>query len=503
MNPPARLRAALALLGAVLLLPPAAAAADDDPGSLYVTAQEVIGAGEYWNDKWTGQGVDVAVIDTGVAPVRGLDAPGKLVHGPDLSFESQAPNLRYLDTYGHGTHVAGIIAGRDPGAVIQKGTKEFLGVAPGARVISLKTGDAHGAVDPSQVVAAIEWVIAHRRSDGLNIRVLNLSYGTDSTQSPQSDPVAHAVQTAWRKGIVVVTSAGNGGFGDARLNDPAYDPSVIAVGAVDGKLTWTAEDDDIPAWSSRGDAARRPDLVAPGRSIASLRVPGAQVDLEHPGGRVGERLMRGSGTSQAAAFVSGAAALVIHQRPRITPDQVKALLTRTASRVPGVSAEAQGKGLLNLKAARDTATPSGTGQGAARSRGNGSLESARGSAHVILADTRLEGERDIFGRPWDGAAWGPGAEAESSWSGGSWNGAPWTGTGWVVPGRWAATAWTAPTWTGHPWSALVADPHLWTGLRWDGLRWDGLRWDGLRWDGLRWDNGAWAGNTWSSVAWGG
>jgi subtilisin family serine protease len=502
MNPSPRLRATLAaLLTAALLLPAPARA--DDPGSLEVVAQQVLGAAAMWIGGWTGRGVDVAVIDTGVTPVRGLDASGKLVHGPDLSFESQAPNLRHLDAHGHGTHVAGIIAGRESGADIRQGAQAFLGVAPGARVVSIKAGDARGAVDPSQIVAAIEWVIAHRRSDGLNIRVLNLSYGTDSTQSPVSDPIAHAVQTAWRKGIVVVTSAGNGGFGDAGLNAPATDPHVIAVGAVDSKLTWSSADDEVPAWSSRGLAQRHPDLVAPGRSIASLRVPGSEVDLAHPAGRLGERLMRASGTSQAAAFVSGAAALLIQQRPGIRPDELKALLARTAAPIAGVGEDAQGAGMLDLKAARNAPTQSGSTPAHPPSRGDGSLEAARGSAHVTLAGTRLEGERDIFGQPWRGAEWAAAASAEANWTGGSWNGAPWTGSTWAAPGRWAAAPWTAPTWTGAPWTALSADPHRWDGLRWDGLRWDGLRWDSGGWEGLRWDSRAWAGDMWSSVTWGG
>ncbi|MEU8661593.1 S8 family serine peptidase [Actinoplanes philippinensis] len=129
----------------------------------------------------TGAGIGVALIDSGVAPVAGLDQPGKVINGPDLSFESQTPGLQYLDTYGHGTHMAGIIAGSDP-------SSGFQGVAPGAHLISLKTAAYDGAVDVSQVIAAIDWVVAHRNDPGLNIRVLNLSFGTDSIQPPSSTP---------------------------------------------------------------------------------------------------------------------------------------------------------------------------------------------------------------------------------------------------------------------------------------------------------------------------
>ncbi len=144
------------------------------PGSLYWIGQEAVGAGEMWNDGWTGEGVDVAVIDTGVVPVAGLSGTGKVVFGPDLSFESQSPTQIHLDTNGHGTHMAGIIAGRDGTSKVQKGTeKEFLGIAPGARIVSVKVGNFEGAVDVSQVIAAIDWVVENKNANGLNIRVLN------------------------------------------------------------------------------------------------------------------------------------------------------------------------------------------------------------------------------------------------------------------------------------------------------------------------------------------
>jgi serine protease AprX len=196
------------------------------PTSMYWVAQEVTGAGEYWNNGITGKGVDVALLDSGVAEVNGLRG-AKVVHGPDLSYETDDPALRNRDTFGHGTHMAGIIAGRDDGtpAVVQKGDEDhFLGMAPGARLVSLKLADASGATDVSQMIAGIDWVVQNRNRNGLNIRVLNLSFGTDGVQSYLLDPLTYAVEVAWRKGIVVVVSAGNDGDGSAKLNNPAYDP---------------------------------------------------------------------------------------------------------------------------------------------------------------------------------------------------------------------------------------------------------------------------------------
>ena len=161
--------------------------------------------------------------------------------------------------------------------------------------------------DVSQVLAAIDWVVQHRQDHGLNIRVLNLAFGTDGAQDYRLDPLAFAVEVAWRKGIAVVVAAGNGGAAAGRLNNPAYDPFVIAVGAVDGNGTSTMADDVVPSWSSSGDGVRNPDLVAPGKSLVSLRVPGSHIDRTFGAtARVGKtRFFRGTGTSQAAAFVSG------------------------------------------------------------------------------------------------------------------------------------------------------------------------------------------------------
>jgi hypothetical protein len=471
---------------------------EHDLGSMHSIAQEVTGAGEMWNDRWTGKGVDIALIDSGVLPVDGLRTPGKVVTGPDLSFESQAENLRYLDTFGHGTHMAGIIAGRDDRApqVIQKGaSSHFVGMAPDARILSIKVADAGGTADVSQVIAAIDWVVQHRQDQGLNIRVLNLSFGTDGTQDYRIDPLTYAVEVAWRKGIVVVVAAGNEGYGSAKLNNPAYDPYVIAVGAADGRGTYDVKDDVVAAFSSAGDGTRNPDLLAPGKSVVSLRAPGSHADQMYPEGRVGaSRFFKGSGTSQAAAVVSGAAALLIEQRPNITPDQLKALLKASASRLPLADPVAQGAGMLNLKLARDLPTPPAT-QVWPTSTGVGSLELSRGSAHVVHEGVELRGEQDILGGAWDGNSWSGNSWSANSWTGGVWNGNSWTGD-----------CWCAQTWTGNSWSG-----NSWTGNSWSGNSWSGNSWSGNSWSGNSWSSQAWSdafhgtasnANAWSSGAWG-
>ncbi len=248
---------------------------------------KLTGATTFWRNGFSGQGIDVALLDSGVLPVEGLMTANKLVIGPDLSLESQTPTLKDLDTFGHGTHMAGIIAGRDAGSTpstYASDNSRFLGMAPGSRIVSLKLADAQGNTDVSQVIAAIDWVIAHSRDAGLNIRVLNLSFGTDSTQDYRLDPLAHAAEVAWNRGIVVVASAGNGGGSTTGLSNPAYDPAVLAVGAVNTQGTTDRADDRVPAFSQRGatlEGKRAPDLVAPGSSIVSLRAPSSFVDIMH------------------------------------------------------------------------------------------------------------------------------------------------------------------------------------------------------------------------------
>ena len=424
-----------------------------DPGSLVNTAR-VVGAADLWRNGITGEGVDVAVIDTGVVPVDGLTWPGKVINGPDLSFESGFDEARYLDTYGHGTHIAGIIAGRDNASIPGKeheNKSDFLGIAPDARILNVKVANAQGVTDVSQVLAAIDWVVQHRNDNGMNVRVLNLSFGTDGVQDYRYDPLTYAVEVAWRKGITVIVAAGNAGFGSAKLNNPAYDPFVISVGSVDTKGSPGTQDDIVPSWSSTGDGTRNPDIVAPGKSIVSLRDPGSYIDQTAPSGYVSERFFRGSGTSQSAAVVSGAAALLLEQRPDLTPDQIKAILRSTATPLPYADPIAQGKGELDVKAASAAPVPASATQPFEPAYGTGSLEGSRGSLHVQDAGGVLEGEQDIFGNTWDGQSWSGQSWSGQSWSGGEWMGQSWSGQSWSGQ-SWSGQSWSGQSWSGQSWS---------------------------------------------------
>ena len=472
--------------------------ASTDGSSMYTLARKVTGASDYWNAGYTGKGVDVALIDTGVAPVDGLTAPGKVINGPDLSFESQNSAFRYLDTNGHGTFMASLIAGKDDSvtSVTTAGPDQFLGMAPDARIVSVKVADAFGATDVSQVIAGIQWVVQHRNDNGMHIRVLNLSYGTDGVQSYQLDPLAYAAEVAWRKGIVIVASAGNSGYGSDTLNDPALDPYVIAVGASDPNGTASKTDDSVPTWSSSGDGVRNPDFVAPGKSVVGLRDPGSQIDKSYPSAVVGGRFFRGSGTSQAAAIVSGAVALIEQRTPNITPDQVKALLMRTTSNIASYKSIAQGAGEMNLKNAFTFGIPTAM-QTFPPSTGAGPLELSRGTAHLNSNGVDLNGEQDIFGAPWDAPAQAQLENAGAAWIGGTYNGNGWAGNGWTANGSWTKNEWGTTTWQHGAWSGLS-----WTANNWDRNSWSRNSWSGGQWTRNSWSSNTFARNSWSSVSWG-
>jgi serine protease AprX len=447
------------------------------------------GATAWWSAGYTGSGVDVALIDTGVTPVDGLGGSGKLVNGPDLSLESQNPDLTHLDTNGHGTFMAGLIAAK---------TADYRGMAPDARVLSVKVGVADGGADVSQVIAAIDWVVQHRTDGDLNIRVINLSYGTNSSQDARVDPLAYAAEQAWRAGIVVVTAGGNYGFQNQMnslpaLADPAFDRYVIAVGSSDSMGTLNPLDDKVPAfspWPKRG-ATRGVDLVAPGAHIQGLRVPNSWIDMNHPEGRLGSSYFRGSGTSESAAIVSGAVALILQKYPNATPDQVKNLLTASGLDISGKS-QAIGGGELNLTAALATGLPSAasSAQTWPVSIGTGKLDLARGSDRLTLDGVTLDGERDIFGQDFDAGAMADLEAAGHSWSGGTWNGSEWTGS------SWSGNSWSGHSWSGHSWSG-----NSWSGSSWSGNSWSGSSWSGSSWSGNSWSGSSWSGNSWSSAGW--
>jgi serine protease AprX len=468
-----------------------------DVNSMYSTTQYT-GAQAWWDAGYTGSGIDVAVIDSGVSPVPGLDGAGKVIYGPDLSLESQAPNLTNLDTYGHGTFMAGLIAadqGTGTPSSASSSPTVYRGMAPGARIVSIKVATADGGADVTQVIAAIDWVVQHAHDPGLNIRVLNLSYGTNSGQAYTSDPLAYAVEQAWQHGIVVVAAAGNTGFERGRgapgLADPAYDPEVIGVGASDSMGTPKTKDDRVPSFSASASTSRskKPDFVAPGAHLQGLRVPNSWIDVNHPEGVLDGTYFRGSGTSQSAAITSGAVALVLQKYPDLTPDEVKQFFQDNAFKLRGSGQADQGQGEISLGQML-TQTPAVASQSDTSSTGTGSIEQARGSDHISQNGVVLSGEQDIFGKPIDTTALAAAEANASSWSGGIWNGSSWSGS------SWSGSSWSGSSWSGSSWSGSS-----WSGSSWSGSSWSGSSWSGSSWSGSSWSGSSWSGSSWSDAAW--
>jgi serine protease AprX len=458
------------------------------------SVEQVVNAQQAWQQGANGAGVDVAVLDSGVTPVQGLSQPGKVVYGPDLSFDSQDPTKAYLDGYGHGTAIASIIAGND--GVLGN----FKGVAPKARIVSVKVGASNGAVDVSQIIAGIDWVVQHAQDPGFNIRVLNLSLGTDSVQDYQSDPLAHAAEAAWRHGIVVVAAVGNDGAANKTIADPAVDPYVLAVGSEDPMGTLNQSDDVVSPFSSRGNSARHADVVAPGSYVIGLRDPGSFLDTQFPGARVGDRFFRGSGTSQAAAVVSGAVADMLSARPNLTPDRVKRLLKKTAGSISTNNSNYIGAGLIDVNAATNGSVDSSFTQTFPVSVGNGSLEASRGSSHVAINGVVLSGEVDIFGNPWNAAAMASAEEASATWSGGIYNSATWSGATWSSA-TWSGATWSGATWSGATWSSATWSSATWSGATWSSATWSSATWSSATWSSATWSSATWSGATWSGAGW--
>ena len=395
---------------------------------------KVSGAASSWTNGRLGTGVGVAVLDTGISPMN--DFAGRLVHGPDLSGEGTT-----IDNYGHGTVMAGVIAGSGADSAGRAGGA-FTGVAPKATLISVKVAGRNGVTDVSTVLEGMHWVSAYK--DQFNIKVLNLSWGVTSTQDPAIDPLNYAVQRLWKQGITVVVAAGNSGPTASTITKPADDPVVLTVGAYNDAQNVDPADDTVPGWSSRGPTAQgltKPDLVAPGRSLVASRSYGSTVEIENPKSLLPPSYIKGSGSSEAAAVASGLAALLLEQRPTYTPDQVKKALKSSANPIAGTPATTQGAGRVDLAKAL-TVDPGAAIQQATPATGLGSIEASRGGRNVTT-DCYMDGVLDVIKGeitdkciPWDGNSW-----TGNSWTGNSWTGNSWTGNSWTG-NSWTTTAWT-------------------------------------------------------------
>jgi subtilisin family serine protease len=426
----------------------------------------------------------VAILDSGVAADPDLVQPTNRI----LASVNFADQRTSSDPGGHGTHVAGIVAGNGT-----RSAGEFVGIAPQANIVDVRVLSSTGSGRISSVVRGIDWVIAHQST--YNIRVINMSFGAPVTGSYRSDPLSAAVEIAWRHGLVVVAASGNAGPARDTVLSPGIDPYAVTVGATDDAGTLSTRDDRLAWFSSWGtaDANAKPDLVAPGRRIVSIRVPGSALDTLFPDRVVtahnGSTYLRLSGTSMSTPVVSGAVALLLERRPDLTPDEVKGLLVSTTqaygqdSGVTPPDPAADGSGLLDVLAA---------------------ASAAGGAPPGGITPGGLLGGGTIVGPVSSGLLGGAPAPAQrfvARANAGLRPAAAFARSLFPVLYRRAPLRWLNPTLGGIDWSHLTWDSIAWDSIAWDNYAWDSIAWDSIAWDSVAWDSIAWDSVAWDSIAW--
>jgi serine protease AprX len=442
---PAAITALSLVPGVAYIASDAVVHAHADTASVYTQAVE---ADRVRTAGGTGAGVTVAVLDSGITPDPDLTQPTNRI----LARANFADALGATDDPGgHGTHVAGTIAGNGT-----RSAGQFVGIAPGANLVDVRVLDENGNGRDSSVILGIQWALDHRAQ--YNIRVLNLSLGAPPAATYRVDPIAAAAEIAWMRGLVVVAASGNTA---GQVDSPGIDPYVVTVGATDDNQT-APVGDDVEAWFSGWGtpplSTHKPDVVAPGRRIVSVRAPGSSLDRSLPDRVVtaanGATYFRLTGTSMSTAVVSGTVALLLQRQPSLTPDQVKAVLMGT-TRPFGQSPAPQGTigaGLIDAY----NAVNSG-----AKGVANRGLRPADLTASTLYPA--------LYGQPL----------------------------------RWKDPLLGGLLWNLVSWSNLAWDNLAWDNLAWDNIAWDNLAWDNLAWDNLAWDSSRWNNLAWDNLAWDG
>jgi len=375
------------------------------PWTLATSFDQTVGASRLWY-RSTGAGIGVAVIDTGIS--------GDL---PDFQTAQGSSSSRVIasavvdpgatsagDTYGHGTAVAGLVAGngwyRDSSDPL---FGQYAGTAPDANLISIKIADDSGNATTLDAIYGLQFAVDHKAD--YNIRVVNLSFRSTSAQSYTTDPLDAAVEQAWFHGITVVAAAGNlGSASDAVSYAPGNDPYVLTVGAVDSQGTRSNTDDVQASWSSRGttqDGFSKPDVEAPGAHIVTTLAAGSSFATACPTCVIGGAYFQLSGTSLAAPIVSGIAADLLAAHPWWTPAMVKGAIVNTAASLSDGGDEVRAMG--------------------AYWAGDSQLVSDQGLTPNELIDPATS-SIDYNAASWSAASWSTAAAPlAASWSAASWS----------------------------------------------------------------------------------
>jgi serine protease AprX len=385
---------------------------DPCPGCTPNTYLDTLNVGPVWEMGIEGQGVTIAVIDSGVAPDADFSA---IVESRD--FGSSVGD----DPSGHGTHVAGIIAGNgtDSGGL-------YRGVAPQANLISIAISDETGMAYESDVIEGLQWLYENKET--YNIRIVNISFNTTAEISYHESPMNAAAEILWFNGIVVVASAGNKGVADGpnpANAAPANDPFIITVGASHEQGTADRSDDTIGSFSASArtlDGFDKPDLIAPGKDIYSVLSVDSDWDLLYPERTVANgEYFRLSGTSMSAPMVSGAAALLLQDEPDLTPDQVKYRLMNSAGEI-GSDLRMSYPYLDVYAAVTGTST-------------------ASANTGLLASNMLTTGDEPITSSvSWNSVSWN-----SVSWNSVSWNSVSWNSVSWNSV-SWNSVSWNSVSW---------------------------------------------------------
>lgn len=287
----------------------------------------------------TGKDVTIAIVDTGVYPSPDLMEPEERIIGfKDFVNDREDP----YDDNGHGTHCAGDAASNG-----HQSDGKYAGPAPEANIVGVKVLNSMGSGSLSDIMAGLDWCMENK--DEYNIRILSLSFGSPGTESEDDDPMVQAVNHAWDEGLVVCVAAGNEGPGDETISSPGISQKIITVGALDDKDTSDRSDDDVAEFSSRGptiDGHTKPDILAPGVNIVSLRAPNAFLDEMSKNDQMDDHYIQMSGTSMATPICAGVCAQMLELNNELKPDEVKNQILERAKDM-GFEANTQGKGSLD------------------------------------------------------------------------------------------------------------------------------------------------------------
>lgn len=292
-----------------------------------------------WDQAYTGQGITIAVLDTGVQNHPDFTQPYNRI----IAFQDFVKNKKKpYDDNGHGTHCAGAALGN---GYASEG--KYRGTAYDANLVAIKVLNKKGAGTSSQIIKGLAWCLANK--DTYNIKIISLSLGYKASDSYREDPVCQAVEKLVQAGIAVFVAAGNDGPEERTINSPGIHPAVITVGASNDRNTPTTADDVVAEFSSRGptiDGLTKPDILAPGSNIISAKAKRSLLAKTIADKQL-ESYFNLSGTSMATPICAGIGALILEAYPTLNPQELKKQLTESAVRIGATDANNQGSGLVN------------------------------------------------------------------------------------------------------------------------------------------------------------